>query len=190
MKMWHVLGKGLAIFVHGLNAACSWIAGVMLVFMALFLCANILGRDFFGHSYIGTTALGTWLMVWITFLGAAVIIPRHGNVRIDLLLRAFTGRVSLMRIATALVAVIGIIFSAVLFVLSVEFTNFMFGTGQIETTLSISPGYVYISVAIGTFVMLVNYIDLLVAILRKDDTRLPMSAAEEVQREIAGDGAD
>ncbi len=181
-----LIGRG----IRALNSICNMFAGALLLFMTLFLCVNIVGRNFVGHSYIGTDAVGTWSMAWITFLGAATIVPAHGHVCVDLLMRATGNRPGLKRPVVIVTAVVGMVTSAILGYLGVQFTHFIFSTGQVETTLGISPGFLYMALAIGMIVMFLNYADLLVAMLRKDDSRLPVSEVEAAPVTAPGDHND
>lgn len=157
--------------IRCLNAFSRAFSGAILLIMTLVLFGNIVARNFLGYSYVGGDALGSWLMVWLTFIGAAFIVPIHGHVAVDLLLRA--AGVRLMRLVVLITSVVGMVTSAIMAVVGIELTQFIFSTGQVETTLGVSPGFLYLPVAIGMVLMFVNYADLLVAMLRKDDSRLP-----------------
>jgi C4-dicarboxylate transporter DctQ subunit len=146
-------------------------SGAILLVMTFVLFLNIAARNFLGYSYVGGDALGSWLMVWLTFIGAAFIVPLHGHVAVDLLLRA--AGVRLMRLVVLVTAVVGMVTSGIMAVIGIQLTQFIFSTGEVETTLGISPGFLYLPVGIGMVLMFVNYADLLVAMLRKDDSRLP-----------------
>lgn len=147
-------------------------SGALLIIMTFVLFANIVARNFLGYSYIGGEAVGTYLMVWLTFIGAAFIVPIHGHVSVDLLLRAAGRR--LMRVVVIITTLVGMTVSGYLAVLGIQLTQFIFSTGQIEITLNISTGYLYLPVGIGMTLMFLNYAELLTAMLRKDDSRLPV----------------
>lgn len=157
--------------IHGLNRVARTLSGAIMLVMTLVLFANVVARNFLGYSYVGTEALGTYLMVWLTFIGAAFIVPTHGHVAVDLLLRAAGPQ--LMRAVVILTTLVGMVTAAYMAVIGVQLTTFIFSTGAVETTLGVSSGYLYLPVAIGMVLMFVNYADLLVAMLRKDDSRLP-----------------
>ena len=162
--------------IRGLNALSRTLSGVVLLAMTFVLFLNIVARNFLGYSYVGGDALGSWLMVWLTFIGAAFIVPTHGHVAVDLLLRA--AGVRLMRLVVVVTSIVGMVTSAIMAVIGVQLTQFIFSTGEVETTLGVSPGFLYLPVGIGMVLMFINYADLLVAMLRKDDTRLPSVKVE------------
>lgn len=157
--------------IRGLNAASRMVAGALLLLMTFALFVDIVARNFADYSFIGTAAIGTYTMVWLTFIGAAFIVPTHGHVAVDILLRAVGVRYR--RLLVILTALGGMATSAYMAVIGLRLTRFVFGSGQLETTLNISPGFLYLPVAIGMTLMFLNYADLLVAMLRKDDARLP-----------------
>lgn len=163
--------KPIGRVIRGLNSISRILSGVLLLIMTFALFLNIVARNFLGYSYVGTEALGTYLMVWLTFIGAAFIVPTHGHVAVDLLLRAAGPR--LMRAVIIITTIVGMVTSVYMAVIGTQLTIFIFATGQVETTLGVSPGFLYMPLAIGMVLMFVNYADLMVAMLRKDESRLP-----------------
>lgn len=161
-----------------LNAAGRWLCSAMLLAMTFVLFANVVARNFLGYSYIGTEAVGTYLMVWLTFIGAAFIVRSHGHVSVDLLLRVAGAR--MLRTVMLLTAVVGMVTSGYMAMIGFELTRFIFRNGQVETTLGISTGFLYLPLPVGMILMLLNYADLFFAVLRKDDSRLPSAATDDL----------
>ncbi len=168
--------NGILRVIRRMNAVSRAFSGALLLIMTFVLFLNIVARNFLGYSYIGAEAVGTYLMVWLTFIGAAFIVPTHGHVSVDLLLRAAGPR--LMRAVVIITALVGMGTSLYMAKLGVELTAFIFSTGQVETTLNISTAYLYLPVGIGMILMFVNYTELLAAMLRGDDSRLPTVEGE------------
>lgn len=158
--------------IHRMNAVSRGFSGALLLLMTFVIFLNIVGRNFLGYSYIGAESVGTYLMVWLTFIGAAFIVPTHGHVSVDLLLRAAGPR--LMRAVVIITTIVGMGTSIYLAIIGIQLTQFIFATGQIETTLNIYTGFLYLPVGIGMIMMAINYAELFVAMIRKDDSRLPM----------------
>ncbi len=65
------------------------LALVLLATIALNF-ANVVGRYAFGRTITGADELQTYAMVWIAFLGAAVVASRGEHLRMDILLRLFS----------------------------------------------------------------------------------------------------
>ena len=75
------------------------LALVLLATIALNF-ANVVGRYAFGRTITGADELQTYAMVWIAFLGAAVVAGRGEHLRMDILARRFSSSTkSVMRIA-------------------------------------------------------------------------------------------
>lgn len=157
--------------IRRLNAIGRAVSGIMLLLMTFALFLNVVARNFLGFSYVGTEALGTYAMVWLTFIGSAFIVHNHGHVSVDLLLRALGPRP--MRVVVAVTALVGMGTAGFLTYMGIVLTRFIFSSGQIETTLGISAGFLYLPVGIGMALMFLNYADLMLAMIRGDDSRLP-----------------
>jgi len=156
-----------------LNRAVGSIAALCLLTLSLLLFVNIIARNVLKQSYIGTETLAMYLMVWMTFLGAAVILPKYGHVSVDLMLRMAHGRVWLRR-------TIGIVMFACATVVCCYFvvhgsllTYELFASGGDVPSLGISQGYIYLVVTVGMVVMLLNCLDMLIGILCGDESRYP-----------------
>lgn len=64
-----------------LTLALAFMAAVLLNF------ANVLGRYLFGISLLGSDELQVFIMIGMTFLGAAVVSRRNMHLRMDVLVR-------------------------------------------------------------------------------------------------------
>ncbi|SNT27369.1 TRAP-type C4-dicarboxylate transport system, small permease component [Noviherbaspirillum humi] len=63
------------------------VLGVAFIIAVLLNAANVAGRYLFNHSLIGAEELQTYIMVFITFLGAALVAWRRVSLRMDVLVR-------------------------------------------------------------------------------------------------------
>jgi TRAP-type transport system small permease protein len=70
--------------------ALAFIAAVLLNF------ANVVGRYLFGLSLLGSDEVQVFIMVAMTFLGAAVVTQRKAHLRMDVLVRFFPPLVRLL----------------------------------------------------------------------------------------------
>ncbi|MEH6405133.1 MAG: TRAP transporter large permease subunit [Sneathiella sp.] len=76
--------------------------------LAMFVSVNfeVIGRTFFDHATIWVTEVTTYLVVVITFIGAAFVAIRDENVRVDLVLNFFsTANQSVIKNSLAWIAV-------------------------------------------------------------------------------------
>lgn len=161
-----------------LNAASLRFAAFLLIIMTFALCINLLSRDFLGTSFIGVDALSAYFMVWIAFIGSAVIVPDHGHVSIDILLR-MTG-VRMRRFIYLVTALCGVFASAYVAIFGLKISFSIFSIGVEEPTLGISKAYLFLIPSVACLLMFVNYLVLLV------DTVLGVLPADS-QQFVAGD---
>ena len=81
--------------------ALAFIVAVLLNF------ANVVGRYLFGLSLLGSDEVQVFIMVAMTFLGAAVVTQRKAHLRMDVLVRFFPPVVRLLlRILEQLVLIV------------------------------------------------------------------------------------
>ncbi|MEA2969233.1 MAG: TRAP-type transport system small permease protein, partial [Alphaproteobacteria bacterium] len=59
------------------------------IFAVLLNFANVLGRYIFGISLLGADEVQIFIMIGMTFLGAAVVTRRNMHLRMDVLVRFF-----------------------------------------------------------------------------------------------------
>lgn len=70
-----------------LAALCS---GILIVFLMLSVCWEVVMRYFFNSPTIWVVELASYSVLWITFLGAPWILKEKGHVKMDLLLEALS----------------------------------------------------------------------------------------------------
>lgn len=73
-----------------LGLALAFIFAVLLNF------ANVVGRYVFGISLLGADEVQIFIMVGMTFIGAAVVTRRNMHLRMDVLVRFFSPRVQIL----------------------------------------------------------------------------------------------
>jgi TRAP-type C4-dicarboxylate transport system permease small subunit len=86
--------KGLLkIFDRCLNFLSS-LAGVILIFIMLSVCLEVIMRYFFNRPLIWVTEVTECLLLYITFLGTAWLLREDGHVRVDIMLNRLRPRVA------------------------------------------------------------------------------------------------
>ena len=84
-----------------LALAVAFIMAVVLNF------TNVVGRYLFGVSFLASDEVQVFVMVGMTFLGAAVVTRRHEHLRMDVLVQFMPGRVRLgLRIAEQILLIV------------------------------------------------------------------------------------
>ncbi|MEO8751950.1 MAG: TRAP transporter small permease [Casimicrobiaceae bacterium] len=157
---------------------CSrWLVIVILAAMALMVFANVALRFLSDHSILWVEEVSRYLMIWLTFLGAGLVLRYGGHIGIDTLQERFPTQAPFIR--------------GVIFVLLLGFFAFMVWIGfayasrtwaQTTPVLQIPVGFVYSAMPVGFMLLIVHL--LMMArpyILRKEfrhDTDFDPEAAQ------------
>jgi TRAP-type C4-dicarboxylate transport system permease small subunit len=96
-----------SIYHRCINSGAA-LAGVLIVFIMLITTAEVLMRKFLLMPIKGVVELTEYLMIWITFLGAAWVLKKEGHVKIDVLLSRLKprGQAFLNVVSTSIMAAI------------------------------------------------------------------------------------
>jgi len=87
---------------HWCISSGAALAGVLIVFIMLVMSAHILMRKFLLMPIGWAIEVTEYLMIWITFLGAAWVLKEEGHVKIDVLLSRLKPRgQALLNVATS-----------------------------------------------------------------------------------------
>lgn len=69
--------------------AMSYLGCFLILFQAVSVTADVIGRAFFNRPIPGTLAINEWTMVYITFFGFAWLQRKGGHVRMDIFIDLF-----------------------------------------------------------------------------------------------------
>jgi TRAP-type C4-dicarboxylate transport system permease small subunit len=128
-----------------------WLVIVILAAMALMVFANVALRFLTDHSILWVEEVSRYLMIWLTFLGAGLVLRYGGHIGIDALQEAIPGRAAAIR--------------AVIFVLLLGFFGFMVWIGtryatltwaQTTPVLEIPVGFVYAAMPVGFLLLILH----------------------------------
>src|SRR2546423_13010584 len=78
-----------------LMLAVERILALAFIFAVCLNFANVVGRYGFGYSISGADEIQIYIMVWMAFLGAAVVAWRREHLRMDVLRKLFPERIQL-----------------------------------------------------------------------------------------------
>jgi len=82
-----------------------WIAGALLVFSTIGTCIDVILRYCFNRPIHWMLEVTEYIMLYIPFLGAALVLKEEGHIRVDILLNHFGDRTrGWLNIITSLVA--------------------------------------------------------------------------------------
>lgn len=116
---------------HGLQLVLGWV----LLFAVLVNLANVIARYFLDRAILGAEEIQVFAMVWITFVGAAVVACRDEHLRMDVLLERTPLR--LRRVVTGLEALLLATVALFMLVQSARFTWQMVEFGRNSDALGV-----------------------------------------------------
>src|SRR5258705_7660424 len=128
-----------------------WIVIAILGAMAAMVFANVVLRFLTDHSILWVEEVSRYLMIWLTFLGAGLVLRYGGHIGIDTL------QDRLPRHAMAIRTVIFIVmlaFFAVMLWLGIRYSAFTWD--QTTPVMQIPIGAVYLAMPIGFALMIVH----------------------------------
>ena len=104
MKKWLSFGN----LLNGLTSLSAWMAVLCAIGIIGFTGVEILGRWVFNFTTKGSEEISSYMLIGITFLGAAYTFVEGGHIRIDLLYKRISPR--LRNIVGIFHGIVGIIF--------------------------------------------------------------------------------
>jgi TRAP-type C4-dicarboxylate transport system permease small subunit len=99
--------KRLLIILDKTMEGMTFLAGLLLVFIMLAVCLDVILRTFFEVPQLWVTEVTEVLLLYITFLTSAWLLREEGHVRVDILLNRLEPRtVAFLGIVSSLVGVL------------------------------------------------------------------------------------
>ena len=141
----------LARLDHGLIRANRWAVIAMLAAMAMMVFANVALRFLTDHSILWVEEVSRYLMIWLTFIGAGLVLRYGGHIGIDTLQDAAPRHGPWIRAAIFLL-LLG--FFATMVWLGLRYT--LLTWGQTTPVMQIPVGAVYLAMPIGFALMIVH----------------------------------
>lgn len=131
---------------------------VLLVLAVLLNFANVVGRYGFNRSILGADEVQIYMMIWMSFLGAAVVTWRHQHLRMDMLLNALPA--VLQTVVRIFEAIVLVVLSGLVVWQSGSYAQKMFMLGEKSTAAEV-PMWIPHSAVVAGFILV-----LLIALLR------------------------
>lgn len=145
-------------FVRRLDSALSaiaqgflWIAALLMVVMVALMTTQVVLRYGFSSSLSWVEEVVRFLMIWMSFLGAAVVVWHRGHISVDIFVRYLPQ--TLQTTCRVISTICGIVFLVVLFFKGIEFLESVRITTAPATQISMDR--VYIILPIGAFAMVI-----------------------------------
>ena len=158
---------------RGLVWANRWILIVLLLAMACIIFANVVLRYTTGDSIIWAEEVARHMMIWVTFLGAGLVMRTGGHVAIDNLHTAVG-----VRAARVLRAVVALGIAAFCVFMTVASSDYVWRT-RFQTTAAtdISISFIYAAMPVG-FVLLLVHLGFIVRRYVVDGTYVQVDEAD------------
>ena len=115
------------------------------------LCAQVIFRYFIGNSLDWIEEVSRILLIWLTYIGAAVALKRKGHIAVDVFLGLFPE--SFRRVADIVTSVLVIAFSAFLCVQGVTFA--LLSERTTFPALQVPVSWQYLGLPVGCFLMVI-----------------------------------
>ena len=133
--------------------ACNrWVLIVLLLTMACIVFANVVLRYTTGDSIVWAEEVARHMMIWVTFLGAGLVLRFGGHVAIDNLHRSVSTRK-----AQAMRGFVVLILAIFFAVMTVTSSQYVYAT-RFQTTAAtdVSMAWIYLAMPVGFVLMLVH----------------------------------
>jgi TRAP-type C4-dicarboxylate transport system permease small subunit len=141
--------------VHPAEAALVKANGALLVVlmaaMTVLVVANVAARYLFNHSFVWAEELARYIMIWVGFLGAGLVLRVGAHLAVDLFQDLLPRRAA--QAARVLVVLVLTATLLAMLVLGVQYVRFAWG--QETPVLNWNFGYVYLAIPAGAALMLV-----------------------------------
>ena len=134
-----------------------FIAGILLIFIMLSVCMEVILRTFFDVSLMWITEVTEIMLLYITFLGSAWVLREGGHVKVDIILSRLKPRIK---------AFLGIISSILGIFVSLILTGFGFKvaldclhkSAYTPTAMEIPMALIIIIIPIGCLMLFLQFI--------------------------------
>ena len=141
----------MAAFDKWLIRINRWAVQWILAAMAVMVFANVALRFLTDHSILWVEELSRYLMIWLTFIGAGLVLRYGGHIGIDNLQENFPKYAKAMR-----VVIFAIMMAFFVFMVMVGVRYSLFTWGQSTPVMEIPVGAVYLAMPIGFALLIVH----------------------------------
>jgi len=138
--------------------------GVMMAVMFVLVFANVVTRYLFGVSIATTDEVSTFLMIWVTYLGAGLALREGRHAAIDLFQDFLSP--GARRVFRAVLGVVILMFFAALAYYGVRFA--IFGWSQETAVTQIPKGIPYLAIPAGAILFVVHLVTIFPRWIHRD----------------------
>ena len=142
--------RGVEAFNRRLLACCNWGVILLVAAITVIVALGVFFRFVLNNSLPWTEEVAKFVMVWLAFIGAPVVLKEGGHIAIDFIPARLP-----TRLGHALLMVIQIVVMVVLAVLVFQGWALAWNAlPQVAATVEVSLFYIFLAVPIGSALML------------------------------------
>lgn len=116
-----------------------WFSIIIIAFLTGLIFLQVVLRYGFGIPIVWSHEVASGLLIWLTFMGAAVLTKRNNHLNVDILYNTFPDKVK--KVLNKLFTLLILIFSIFLIYFSIKLFNQQYG--QITGSLRLSKAYYF-----------------------------------------------
>ena len=135
-----------------------------LILLTLMLLASILSNLFTGSTLPWASELSQYIMIWVVFIGASILIRSSGHVNMDLLIRFLPDKAKLY--LEIFIYLVVFVFLSYLTYVGWNMTSEVYSNGQTMAYVNMPMAWAYLSYPIGFFLMAINSLKIVIIKLR------------------------
>ena len=158
--------KSIAFYFDWVLDFLALVAGAIIIFTMLGVCVNVIMRYFFNRPIVGVDEVTGYLLLYVTFLGAAWLLKNEGHVAVDFVVLRFgpKGRAFISIVSS----IIGIVICLALVWYGSKVTWESYKThGYLGTVLEIPKAPIFLLIPLGSLLLLIQFVRQLFAKIRE-----------------------
>ena len=157
---------------RGISLIESIFLGISIIGCSLILFMDVVLRYFFLRPLFWSEEVVRYTMVWMTFIGASVIVKKGGHVAVDVLPLFLPSR--LKEALKKIIPLMAIAFCLLLSYASWQHTMRVRSSGQITTAMEAPMWWMYLAIPVGSVMMAIRWTQLSISqwVIKKEEVFL------------------
>jgi len=156
--------------VKKINTIAATLSGIVLLFITIAIFVDVFLRYFFNRPSIWVTEVSTYLFLYLIFLATAYTLQEGLHIRVTFLLDYFGNKVR--RIIDTITSLFALTFSVVLLWQTSIMTWTAFSEDWTSPTMLNAPfAYIYISMVIGSFLLVLTFLGNIILMVSSEKIR-------------------
>ena len=156
-----------------LNSTIVKITIILLIILSFAMAGSvfiqIVARNIFSRSIEQFEELPRFLLIWVTFLGSAMVYKEAGHLGVEFLVRLLPRKIKLVTLGIA--SVFNLCFILLLTIVGYQIASMTMIQKSIQ--LRVPVGLVYMVIPISGFIMLLFFIEIIIKDIRDKDIEIP-----------------